>query len=119
MEESEVDKYTPLQSASMNQTLWVPYEHDIQVLGYFLHSYYAQIDVEFPNEGEGAAAESKARYDIKFLIEGQIEVLYFRQRELLQVQWLTSPKNDLIADSICLLILQIKENPTPQLVQMT
>lgn len=48
MEENEVDKYTPLQSATMEQTLYVPYQHDIQVLGYFLHSYYAQVDVEFP-----------------------------------------------------------------------
>ena len=56
MEESEVDKYTPLQSASMEQTLYVPYEYDIQVLGYFLHSYYAQVDVQFPNESDEAAA---------------------------------------------------------------
>ena len=49
MEENEVDKYTPLQSATMEQTLYVPYQHDIQVLGYFLHSYYAQVDVEFPS----------------------------------------------------------------------
>ena len=51
-----------------------------------------------------------AKYDIKFLIEGQIEVLFYSKRELLQVQWVTSPKNDLTADSVCLLILQIKEN---------
>lgn len=71
MEESEVDKYTPLQSASMNQTLWVPYEHDIQVLGYFLHSYYSQIDVEFPNENQAAAPDQpNTKFDIKFLIEG-------------------------------------------------
>ena len=49
MAENEVDKYTPLQSATMEQTLYVPYQHDIQVLGYFLHSYYAQVDVEFPS----------------------------------------------------------------------
>lgn len=98
----------------------MPYQHDIQVLGYFLHSYYAQVDVELPGiEQEPATdAAAKPKYDIKFLIEGQIEVLYFRKKELLQVQWLTSPKNDLIADSVCLLVLQIKENPTPQLVQM-
>ena len=98
----------------MEQTLWVPYCHDIQVLGYFLHSYYAQVDVDFPAESQSG----KAKCDIKFLIEGHIDLQYFRKRELLQVQWLTSPKNDLIADSVCLLILQIKENPTPQLVQM-
>ena len=41
MEENEVDKYTSLQSATMQQTLYVPYPHDIQVLAYFLYSYYA------------------------------------------------------------------------------
>jgi len=29
MEENEVDKYTPLQSATMEQTLYVPYQYDI------------------------------------------------------------------------------------------
>ena len=53
-----------------------------------------------------------------FLIEDKIEILYYRKKELLQVRWVTSPKNDLIADSVCLLVLQIKENPTPQLVSM-
>jgi len=54
----------------------VPYEHDIQVLGYFLHSYYAQIDVEFPTGGEGGQAAAAAtpdattKFDIKFHIEG-------------------------------------------------
>ena len=89
MEENEVDKYTPLQSATMEQILYVPFQHDIQVLGYFLHSYYAQVDVEFPKhedpeEGQNDGQKPQ-KYDIKFLIEGQIEVLYFRKKELLQV----------------------------------
>lgn len=41
LDESEVDKYTPLLSTTMHQTLYVPYEHDIQVLTYFLYSYYS------------------------------------------------------------------------------
>ena len=41
MDENEVDKYTSLQSAVMRQTLYVPYQHDIQVLAYFLYSYYS------------------------------------------------------------------------------
>ena len=83
-----------------------------------MSSYYAQVEVEYPDSLNADQAGAKGSFDIKFLIEGQIELLLFRQRELLQVQWQTSPKNDLIADSICLLILQIKENPTPQLVHM-
>ena len=53
-----------------------------------------------------------------FLVEGQIEIAYFKKSELLQVSWETSPKNDLIADSVCLLVLQIKEKPSPQLLNM-
>jgi hypothetical protein len=41
MDPSEVENYTSLQATTMQQTLWVPYSHDIQVLTYFLHSYYA------------------------------------------------------------------------------
>lgn len=36
----------------------------------------------------------------------------------MKVHWVTSPKNDLIADSLCLMVLQIKEKPTPQLLQL-
>lgn len=46
--ENEVDKYTPLQCASMQQTLYIKYSYDIQVLTYFLYSYYADIKVIFP-----------------------------------------------------------------------
>jgi hypothetical protein len=110
MDESEVDKYTPLQCASMEQTLYVKYCFDIQVLTYFLYSYYADVSVVFPS-GED-------RYDLKFVVEKAIHVTYFRKGEMLKVQWETSPKNDLIADSLCLMVLQIKEKPTPQLLQL-
>ena len=66
----------------MQQTLYVPYQHDIQVLGYFLSAYYAQVDVDFP---AGDTDQATQKYDIKFLIEGQIEVLFFQKKELLQV----------------------------------
>ena len=114
MEENEVDKYTSLQSATMQQTLYVPYPHDIQVLAYFLYSYYAQVEVEYTsNASQDSVNAAKPKYDLVFKVEGQIEIAYFKKSELLQVSWETSPKNDLVADSVCLLVLQIKEHPTP------
>jgi len=107
MDESEVDKYTPLQCASMEQTLYVKYSYDIQVLTYFLYSYYAEVSVVIPNPS------SEDRFDLKFLVEKVIHLSYFSKGEMLKVQWETSPKNDLIADSLCLMVLQIKEKPTP------
>lgn len=63
--------------------MWVPFEHDIQVLGYFLHSYYAEVDVEMRqndhalpkkvNDGDDELAGSappKGNFDIRFVIEG-------------------------------------------------
>lgn len=47
-----------------------------------------------------------------------IEVAYFEKAQMLQIEWVTSPKNDLVADSLSLLILQINEKPTPQLLNM-
>ena len=51
-------------------------------------------------------------------MQGQISLFYYQSTEMLQMIWETSPKNDMIADSLCLLILQINEKPTPQLVAL-
>lgn len=110
LDESEVDKYTPLQCASMEQTLFVKYSFDVQVLTYFLYSYYADVHVEFPKPGQDD------KFDMKFVVETAIHVSYYSKGEMLKVHWVTSPKNDLIADSLCLMVLQIKEKPTPQLL---
>jgi len=100
----------------------VKYPHDIQVLTYFLYSYYAEVDVRF-NAGDGTDGDARMAgdddgADLRFVVEREIEVSYFKKSELLKVSWLTSPKNDLIADSLCLLVLQVQEKPTPQLVSM-
>jgi hypothetical protein len=80
------------------------------VLTYFLYSYYADVYLEFPKPGQDD------KFDMKFVVESAIHVSYYSKGEMLKVHWVTSPKNDLIADSLCLMILQIKEKPTPQLL---
>jgi hypothetical protein len=35
----------------------------------------------------------------------EVELMYFEKAHMLQLEWLTSPKNDLVADSLSLLIL--------------
>lgn len=96
----------------MEQTLYVKYSYDPQVLTYFLYSYYPDVKVEI------STAQTEERFDLRFVIESAIQMDYYRKAETLKVRWETSPKNDLIADSLCLLVLQIKEKPTPQLLQL-
>jgi len=115
VDSEEIEKYTPLTKVTMKQTMYIPYKYDIQVLTYFLYSYYADVDTD---HGNGFSKDEKAKYDIKFIIEQEIHISYFRVSQLLQIEWETSPKNDLIADSICLLIMQINEKPTPQLCKL-
>ena len=90
----------------MKQTLFVPFPYDIQVLNFYLHSYFADVNIEYGNKAIGD------KHNIKFQIEA-IELKYFEKAKMLQIEWVTSPKNDLVADSLSLLILQINDKPTP------
>lgn len=45
--EEEVDAYTQLTKSTMKQTLFVPFPYDIQVLNFYLHSYFADVQVTF------------------------------------------------------------------------
>ena len=67
----------------MHQTMYVPYQHDIQVLAYFLYSYYASVEVEYTNKAAVDTTPDKPKYDLNFKIEGQIDIAYFKKSELL------------------------------------
>ena len=46
-------------------------------------------------------------------LEGALSIAYFRRSEVIEFEWVASPKADLMADSFLLAILQITEHPTP------
>ena len=96
--EDEIDEYTQLTKATMKQTLYVPFPYDVQVLNFYLHSYFSDVSIEFGNKQVGD------KHSIRFDIEG-IDLKYFEKAQMLQIEWVTSPKNDLVADSLSLLIL--------------
>lgn len=58
--EDEVDEYTQLTKATMKQTLFVPFPYDIQVLNFYLHSYFADVNIEYGNKAIGD------KHNIKF-----------------------------------------------------
>ena len=101
MSPQDVAKYTPLQSFQMKQHLHVPFEHDPQVLAYFLYEYYSDVTSEVKQD------------QASFTIDEVVTVRYLHKAELLEIEWLSSEKADMIADSICLLCLQIKDQPSP------
>eukprot|EP00356_Strombidium_inclinatum_P000596 CAMPEP_0170513018 /NCGR_PEP_ID=MMETSP0208-20121228/67169_1 /TAXON_ID=197538 /ORGANISM="Strombidium inclinatum, Strain S3" /LENGTH=209 /DNA_ID=CAMNT_0010796705 /DNA_START=1704 /DNA_END=2330 /DNA_ORIENTATION=+ len=125
----------------MKQTLMVPFPYDIQVLVYFLSSHFPRVEVENGQDEVKATLKEmsqppssdlpvKAPYDLLIRVGGTakemagdkqddcIEIRYFYHPQKLQVDWLTSPRNDMLADSLCLLVLQINEHTTPELVKM-
>ena len=138
LDEDEIEKYTNgnLTFSTMKQTMQVPFEYDVQVLLYFLHSHFPQVETSFGQdpvqatfEDHGMAAKEqgrKASHDIKIVIgrtptqENEqadedsisltgITISYFYSQQKLLLQWISSPRNDSLCDSICLLILQINE----------
>lgn len=44
----------------------------------------------------------------------EVRVEYFKRSEILQVEWTTSPKSDLLADQIILLLMQAEQTPSIQ-----
>lgn len=120
--EDELEQYTSLTKSTMKQTLFVPFPYDIQILNFYMHSYFAEVQVEvnplkYAKVAEAPGQSNTLKYTLKFVVE-EIEVLYFERAQMLQIEWVTSPKNDLVADSLSLLVLQINDKPTPQLLSM-
>lgn len=120
LDEAEVDKYTTLTRSTLKQTMFIPFKYDVEVLSFYLNSYFAEVQTflgqDSMNESMNGHQE-KPKYDLKFVVD-DIVVFYFERAQVLKMEWVTSPKNDLVADSLSLLILQINENPTPQLCNL-
>jgi hypothetical protein len=47
MDETEVSKYTGLNCVSMQQSLYIPFSFNIEVLAYFLVNYYSDVRTNF------------------------------------------------------------------------
>ena len=47
MDEQEVSEYTGLKCAHMQQSLFVPFAYNIEVLAYFFASYYPDVQTSF------------------------------------------------------------------------
>jgi hypothetical protein len=142
LDPEELDKFThnELSLSTLKQSMMIPYIFDIQVLVYFLKSHFPSVDiVEGEDEINATMIESgystkqkKKKYDMKILVKSHIDLnqnpkidkvntmtlKYYYSAQMMKVSWITTPKNDLVADSICLLILEIKERATPQLLKM-
>ena len=81
----------------------LPFTHDIQVLAYFLYEYYANV-------------ETRYEPTVVFTVEKLVEVNY--HSEMLEITWISSEEADFIADSVCLMVMQVKDQPSVQLVKL-
>lgn len=91
MNEDEVEKYTnaKLTHSMMKQTLFVPYEYDIQVLLYFMHAHFPSVIAEVGQDevqatidesnGEKPSA-TKKKHDLKLIIGSDEPTLFNQQK---------------------------------------
>lgn len=56
----------------MKQTLYVPFPYDIQVLNFYLHSYFADVKLDYGGKN------LIEKYSIKFIVE-EVELKYFEK----------------------------------------
>ena len=107
LNENEVEKYTKgnLTYSTLKQTLFVPFEYDIQVMLYFLHCHFPQVETQMGQDEVQATLNGKnQKYDLLITVEG-ISMKYYYNAQKIKMEWVTSPKNDMVADSICMLVM--------------
>ena len=90
----------------MRQALHLEFTHDIQVLAYFLYESYSQVESSYPKGGANPA-------DVEFKVQNSVIVKFWHKSDLLEISWESSGHNDMVADSVCLLAMQLKDQPTP------
>lgn len=97
-------EYTTIGVNTIRQKLRVPYAHSLQLLQYLLNSLFP--GVQSLDVG-GVAC---------LLVGGGVTVTPEKSGNLL-LEWMASPQGDIVADSVALLILQIRSSPSPALLQ--
>ena len=50
LDEMEIDKYTSLSRATLKQSMYIPFKYDLQVLHYYLFSFFADVQVHYNKE---------------------------------------------------------------------
>ena len=96
--------YTTIGVNTIRQKLRVPYAHSLQLLQYLLNSLFP--GVQSLDVG-GVAC---------LLVGGGVTITPEKSGNLL-LEWMASPQGDIVADSVALLILQIRSSPSPALLQ--
>ena len=100
-----------------------------------IHSGQDEIDATMLENDKQSKSKDKKKCDLKLVIgrdnlsdqmrgkEAQanpkllgVTIKYYYMAQKVKISWISSPRNDSLADSICLMILQINEKTSPQLV---
>ena len=97
-------EYTTIGVNTIKQKLRVPFAHSLQLLQYL-------VDSLFPG------VQSIEVGGVTCLLVGDSVTVTPQQPGTLLLEWMASPQSDIVADSVALLILQIRSNPSPALLQ--
>ena len=97
-------EYTTIGVNTIKQKLRVEYAHSLQLLHYLLNSLFPGVQTV---EAAGVTC---------LLVDGSVTVVPEKQGMVL-LEWMASPHSDIVADSIALMVLQIRANPGPSLLQ--
>ena len=49
LDDMEIEKYTSLTKSTLKQTMFIPFKYDIQIMNYYLFSFYADVQVKCYN----------------------------------------------------------------------
>lgn len=99
MTPSDLPVFTQLATSTISQRQSVPYNQPLHVLKYNLSYFFDSVKSQQKNGKDG------------FVVHGAIEIMQ-DSLECIVLEWVSTPINDMLADSVLACILQIEACPT-------
>lgn len=98
-----LNKYTSITVNKFYQKMHVPYTHSLRMLQYLIRCLFPQV----------ISVRDKENISLSV---GEVKITPETSGQIL-LEWTAGPINDMIADTIALMILQVTSNPNPALLQ--
>ncbi|CAA9989766.1 cleavage and polyadenylation specificity factor, putative [Plasmodium knowlesi strain H] len=97
----DIYEYTNLKTALIDQTISIKFPHKFELLYHMLRGVYEETHMEDGDSGSGNGDKGGAVIFVQ-----DVKIHYCSAEKVISINWLSSPVNDLVADSINFLILE-------------
>ncbi|KJP86741.1 hypothetical protein AK88_03654 [Plasmodium fragile] len=106
---NDIYEYTNLKTALIDQTISIKFPYKFELLYHMLRGVYEETHMEGAGSGGGSNSGNGGSVngdDAAVIFVQDVKIQYCNVEKVIRINWLSSPVNDLVADSVNFLILE-------------